>query len=219
MGRMVREDAKIKVRTPLGEAIIDSNVYNKISDLIPLIEEELNVKNIVSEEDLTKYMNMTVKPNYKEVGKLFGPKIKDYEAFLQTVSVAELNGGEVKFEDTLIARDMFEIKISSKEGFNVGVLDNVFIILNTNLTEDLILEGHAREFISKIQNMRKTNGYDVSDRINIYYSSDEFKVVIDKFSEYIKNETLAVDIINKEINTNEITVNGINLFVEIEKNN
>ena len=219
MGRMVREEAKIKVRTPLSEAIIDSNVYNKITDLVPLIEEELNVKNILSEEDLTKYMNLSVKPNYKVVGKVFGAKLKNYEAFLSNSDINELNKEVVKFEDTLITKDMFEVKISSKEGFNVGVLDNLFIILNTNLTEDLVLEGHAREFISKIQNMRKTNNYEVSDRINIYYSSNEFKNVIDKFSEYIKNETLALDIKEVEIDSEEISVNGIKVFVKIEKIN
>ena len=217
MGRMVREETKIKVRTPLAEAIIDNNVYEKIVDLVPLIEEELNVKTILSEEDLTKYMNLSVKPNYKVVGKVLGSKLKAYEEFLQTKTVAELNSEEVKFEDVLITKDMFEVKISSKEGFNVGVLDNLFIILNTNLTEDLILEGHAREFISKIQNMRKTNGYDVSDRINIYYSSEEFKTVVDKYADYIKNETLALNIVEKELDVNEMSVNGIKVYVEIEK--
>ena len=217
MGRMVREEVKIKVRTPLSEAIIDKNVYEKIEDLVPLIKEELNVKNILSEEDLTKYMNLSVKPNFKEVGKLFGAKLKDYQNFLETVDVSKLTAGEeVRFEDTLITKDMYEIKISSKEGFNIGVLDNLFIILNTNLTKDLELEGHAREFVSKIQNMRKTNGYEVSDRINIYYNG-EFDEVVNMFNEYIKNETLALNIIKKEIDTNEISVNGIKVFVEIEK--
>jgi len=217
MGRMIREESKIKVRTPLSEAIIDKKVYDKISDLVPLIKEELNVKDIVSEEDLTKYMNLSVKPNYKEVGRIFGAKLKDYEAFLNNIDLNELNRGEVKFEDTIITDNMYEIKISSKEGFNVQVLDNLFIILNTNLTDDLILEGHAREFVSKIQNMRKNNGYEISDRINIYYNSEEFEQVIENYSEYIKNETLALEITKKEISNEEISVNGIKVMVEIEK--
>ena len=219
MGRMIRENVKIKVRTPLSEAIIDKDVYDKINDLIPLIEEELNVKKIVPESDLTKYMNLTVKPNYKVVGKIFGSKLKEYENFLSTSDLNLLNKEEIKFLDTLITKDMFEVKIASKEGFNVDVLDNLFIVLNTTLTEDLVLEGHAREFVSKIQNMRKTKGYDVSDRINIYYSSDEFNVVIDKFSDYIKNETLAINLEKKELQAEEINVNGIKVYVEIEKIN
>ncbi len=216
-GRMVREEAKIKVRTPLKEAIIDSNVYKKIEDLIPLIKEELNVKEIVSEKDLDKYMNMIVKPNYKEVGKIFGSKIKEYESFLNNHTVSELNSESLEFNDTIITKDMFEIKITSKEGFNVGVLDNLFIVINTNLTEDLINEGHAREFVSKIQNMRKENNYDVSDRINIYYNCDLLDKVIDKYSDYIKNETLAINILSKDVKDNEINVNGMTVYVVIEK--
>ncbi len=217
LGRNVREEAKIKVRTPLKEAIIESNVYNKITDLIPLISEELNVKSIIAEEDLSKYMNISLKPNYKEVGKIFGAKIKDYEKFLENISLDELNNREVKFEDVIITKEMYEVKISSKEGFNVGVLDNLFIILNTTLTTDLINEGHAREFVSKIQNMRKVNGYDISDRIKIYYNSLEFKDIIEAFSNYIKNETLAKEIIFKDIADEEINVNGIKVIVTIEK--
>ena len=219
LGRMVREDAKIKVRTPLSEAIIDSQIYNKISDLVLLIAEELNVKVVKEEKDLTKYMNMSLKPNYKEVGKVFGPKIKDYEAFLNNTTIDELNSGNVTFEDTLITKEMYEVKITSKEGFNVGVLDNLFIILNTNLTEDLVLEGHAREFISKIQNMRKTNGFEVSDRINIYYDSSDFSQVINAYEDYIKNETLCVNITSKELNTAKINVNDFEIKVVIEKVN
>ncbi len=216
IGRYVREDVKIKVRTPLKEAIIDTKVYNKISDLIPLIKEELNVKEVLKEDDLSCYMNITLKPNYKVVGKLFGAKIKDYEVFLQNIDIDKLNKEEVSFEDTIITKDMYELKISSKEGFNVGVLDNLYIILNTTLTEDLILEGHAREFVSKIQNMRKLNDYDVSDRINIYYDG-EFDEVINKYQDYIKNETLAVKIVKENKNGEEINVNGINVLVNIEK--
>ena len=217
MGRMVREETKIKVRTPLSEAIIDSKVYNKIKDLVPLIKEELNVKEVISESDLSKYMNMSVKPNYKEVGKVFGPKIKDFEKFLNEHEVSDLNTEELEFEGTKITKDMFEVKISSKEGFNVSVLDNLFIILNTTLTDELISEGNAREFVSKIQNLRKTNNYEVSDRINIYYKGDEFKKVILDNEEYIKNETLAISISEKDIDTNELDVNGIKVFVELEK--
>ncbi len=217
LGRNVREEAKIKVRTPLKEAIIDRKIYEKISNLVPLIKEELNVKEILSEDDLTKYMNITLKPNYKNVGKVFGPKIKAYEEFLQTCDLRELNTETVKFEDTVITKDMFDLKITSKEGFNVGVLDNLFIILNVNLTDDLIMEGNAREFVSKIQNIRKVQEFDVSDRINIYYESDEFTEVMEKFEEYIKNETLAINIVKKELDKEEINVNGIKIMVQIEK--
>ncbi len=219
LGRCVREDAKIKVRTPLRDAIIDSSIYKKIEDLVPLILEELNVKNVISEDDLTKYMNITLKPNYKEVGKLFGSKIKEYEEFLNNHSLEELNNENVEFNGTVITKNMFEVKISSKDGFNVGVLDNLFIVLNTNLTHDLILEGNAREFVSKVQNMRKINDYLVSDRIIISYNCDDkdFLLMIQKFMDYIKNETLALEILKEDVSGEEINVNGITVNVSIRK--
>ncbi len=218
LGRWVREDAKIKVRTPLKMAIIDAKVYEKINDLVPLILEELNVKEVIAEEDLHKYMNITLKPNYKVVGKIFGSKIKDYEKFLETTTLDELSNKQVKFLDTVIEKEMYEVKISSKEGYDVGVLDNLFIILNTNLTEDLILEGHAREFVSKIQNMRKNLNFDISDRITILYNGEDFKKVILKYEDYIKGETLATVLLEDKNAEEEINVNGLNVYVTIKKN-
>ena len=80
-----------------------------------------------------------------------------------------------------------------------------------------MLEGHAREFVSKIQNMRKENGYEVSDRINIYYCGDEFKKVVDNYSDYIKNETLCINLEEKELKDDSISINGIDIIVKIEK--
>ena len=79
------------------------------------------------------------------------------------------------------------------------------------------MEGHAREFVSKIQNMRKSNDYEVSDRITIYYQGDEFKEVVEKFGEYIQNETLATSIEESNKSTEEINVNGIKVLVSIAK--
>ena len=217
MGRMVREEAKIKVRTPLSECIIDKSVYDKLGDLTNLIKEELNVKEVLSEENLSKYMNLSVKPNYKVVGKIFGSELKNYETYLTTVDINDLNSETLEFNGTQITKDMFEIKISAKEGFNVQVLDNLFVILNTTLTKELELEGHAREFVSKVQNLRKLNGYEVSDRITIYYEGDDLNEVFDNYEEYIKNETLALEIKKSEVSEEAINVNGLLIKVRLEK--
>jgi isoleucyl-tRNA synthetase len=97
-------------------------------------------------------------------------------------------------------------------------LQNVnFIILNTELTKELINEGLAREMISKVQNLRKEKDFNVIDRINIYYSSDsEIKEMILKQLEFIKNETLAISIINKEV-TQLLDINGHAVYLDIEK--
>ncbi len=221
IGRNVREEAKIKVRTPLKEAIIEEKVYAKIKDLVPLIQEELNIKELLSVKDLSTYMHLTLKPNYKLVGKTFGPKIKDYEKWLNELTkedINKLNNNEnLLFDEIEVTKEMVEIRVSAKEGFNVGTINNLFIVLNTNLTTDLINEGHAREFISKIQNLRKNNEFEVSDRIIINYKGNEFDSVIADYEDYIKNETLAVEINKSDDTLEELDINGIKVEVKITK--
>ena len=111
---------------------------------------------------------------------------------------------------------MVLINSESKEGFDVALEDNDFIILNTELTEDLILEGIAREFVSKIQNLRKQKDFDIVDRINIYYDGDnDVDSAIDKFKEFIKNETLALEIIKKDC-PNKVDLNGHDAYIDVE---
>ena len=226
IGRYVREEIKIKVRQPLSEVLIDGKNKDLIIDLIPLIEEELNVKKVVFADNLSKYMNFLVKPNFKEVGKVFGSKIKEFSSKLELLKEDELNKLnnneviEMVIDNTNyeITKEMVDIRISSKEGFNVGMENNNFIILNTELSEELILEGIAREFVSKVQNLRKTKDYNVVDRINIYVKGDElFNKVLSSFDAYIKEETLAVNIENKDNLEECYDLNGHNVYIEIDK--
>ena len=201
LGRASRETVKIKVRQPLSEVVIDGKYEGKIKDLVPLIMEELNVKEVVFENDLSQFMNYSLKPNFKVAGAVLGAKIKSFGKELaqldakDTVEKLETKGKIVlnlNGEDTEIEKDYVLVNISSKEGFNVIMENNLFVILDTTLTPELINEGYAREFVSKIQQMRKNNGYEVLDNINIFYDgSDEIKVAIDEYEDFIKSETLA----------------------------
>ena len=113
---------------------------------------------------------------------------------------------------------MIDIRIDSKDGFDVAMENNNFIILNTTLTEDLIKEGIARELVSKIQNMRKEKDFDIEDRINIYYNGDSyFEEVLKEFNDYIKDETLTIDIIKNESLNDEYELNDIKVYLDIEK--
>ncbi len=227
IGRYVREETKIKVRQPLSKCYLDGKNEDLIKDLVPLINEELNIKEVIFVKDLNEYMNITLKPNFKEVGKVFGPLIKEFASLLENLNIdkiSELQKGNpitlnIGGEDKTITSDMVEIRISSKEGFNVGMENNNFIILDTTLTDDLILEGIAREMVSKVQNLRKMKDFNVEDRITLYYSGDEIiDNVTGKFTEYIKKETLATDIV-KNKKTNEVTdLNGHEVYIDIAKN-
>ncbi|MBQ4060790.1 MAG: class I tRNA ligase family protein, partial [Bacilli bacterium] len=228
IGRYVREEAKIKVRQPLSEALLDGKNKELISDLISLIEEELNIKKVLFVDDLNEYMNLSVKPNFKVVGKVFGPMIKEFQAKLETLNESDIatlqKGGTITLvlgdEEKEITSEMVDIRISSKEGFNVGMENNNFIILNTELTTELIEEGITREMISKVQQLRKNKDFDIVDRIKVYYSSDdEFTKALRNNEEYIKSETLAVELINEKTTDESYNLNDHEVFIAIKKIN
>ena len=225
-GRYVREETKIKVRQPISECLIDGKYESILGDLVNLIKEELNVKEVVFVSDLTKYMNFTIKPNFKVCGAMFGSKMKDYQTALndlnkddidlllkeETITI-DFDGGRLD-----ITPDMVDVRIEAKEGFNVGMVNNKFIILNTNLTRELLLEGLAREAVSKIQNLRKTTGLEISDRIKLYYNGDdEIKETFNMFKKYIMEETLSILFEETNDDLDIIDINGHNVGIKIEK--
>lgn len=224
VGRYVREEAKIKVRQPLSEVLIDGKNEELIKDLTDLIKEELNVKKVIFIKDTSLYMNFMVKPNFKIAGPVFGSNIKYFSESLNKLSLDDIN--RLRNNETIevlvdgsnytVSSDMVDIRISSKEGFNVGFENNNFIIINTELTEELILEGIAREIISKVQQLRKAKDFNIVDRIDIYYEADgKVEETFKKYEEYIKNETLAENIIPKKLDTEAVDVNGFGLKFDV----
>ena len=222
LGRNVREEEKIKVRQPILEVILDGKNKSILEGLEELIKEELNVKEIIFEEDLSKYMNFKVKPNFKEAGKVIGNKMKDFVKYLDNLSDDEIkcvNKGEsLTFDEIEITPELLDIKIESKEGMKVAMEDNKFIILNTTLTDDLIKEGVAREVVSKVQNLRKEKDFDIENRIKLYYNSnDYFEEVLNDFGDYIKDETLAVELIKDSNLTDKYNINDIEVYLDVER--
>nr|WP_300001678.1 isoleucine--tRNA ligase [Tissierella sp.] len=227
LGRASRETVRIKVRQPLSEVVIDGKYEEMISDLVPLIKEELNVKEVIFENDLSSYMNYSLKPNFKVAGSVLGKHVKTFGKVLNSLdpkeTVERLDSGEIlkldlDGEDFDIPKDFVQVTISSKEGFNVAMENNLFVILDTTLTEELENEGYAREFVSKIQQLRKTNGYDVLDNINISYSGSEtINKAIEEYSEFIKSETLAKKLERVEASLEEQDLNGEMTGIKLEK--
>jgi len=228
LGRASREAVKIKVRQPLREVLIDGKYEDKIKELVPLIKEELNVKEVVFEKDLSQFMNFSLKPNFKVAGPVLGSKVKAFAKALNELDSHEIvkkldEDGKLVLnlegEDIEITKDFIMITISAKEGFDVAMENNLFVILDTTLTRDLLNEGYAREFISKVQQMRKSNGYDVLDNINIYYDGDdEIKEAVDLFEDYIKTETLALSITKVKDDTLEKQdLNGHMTGIKLER--
>ncbi len=188
-----------------------------------LIEEELNVKEVKFIKDASEYMNYTVKPNFKVAGPIFGPKIKSFAQALSTLgenSIRNIEGLKIKIDDEeyTLNNELVEIKVESKEGFDVSSENNKYIILNTSLTKELINEGYAREIVSKVQQIRKNKDLDIVDRIDLYYNSDaEVKEAINAFKDYIMNETLSLNIIEKDNIEEKYDINGHEAYLEIKK--
>ena len=226
IGRNVREETKIKVRQPLNDILLDGKNESVISDLTELIKEELNVKNIEFVKNLSTYMNFTVKPNFKVVGRVFGSNIKEFQEKLLNITSEEITKlqnnesitMEIGGENKEINLDMVDIRIDSKEGFNVGMMNNKFVILNTTLTDELINEGIARETISKIQQLRKTMNFDIVDRIKVEYNSNEdYELAIREFVEFISSETLAIEFTKTDEELEKIDINGYEVGFKLTK--
>ena len=228
LGRASREEAKIKVRQPISKVVIDKNIKEVIGELTELIKEELNVKDVEFAQDITSFMNYDIKPNFATLGKKLGAKLKPLGQVLQTADHKNIvdtveKEGQITFnlngEDTVLTKEDLLINVKAKEGYDVGAEGDLFIVLDTNLTKDLVQEGFAREFISKIQQMRKNNGYEMMDKILISYTSDEeVKDAITAYTEFIKDETLANIVEFKEnADAKEEVLNGHNAKIFIEK--
>lgn len=206
LGRAAREAVKIKVRQPIAKVMVDGAHEALISDLVDLIKEELNVKEVVFEDNLATYMDFTLKPNFKVCGPLLGKNMGAFNKALSgldaSVWAPKMQAGEsieldIAGEAFTCSAEHVDVRIAAKDGFTVEMANNLFMILDTTLTEDLITEGFAREFVSRIQQMRKSNGFEVADNIKIHYNSTQvFESAVSEFAEYIKGETLTVSLEN-----------------------
>ena len=227
LGRGTREQEKLKVRQPLAEVVVDGKYEEIIGDLVPLITEELNVKKVVFENDLDKYMNFAVKPDFRAAGPVLGKNVKafgkklaetDAKELLSQVSDGKTVQMELNGETYEIGRELLDVRISAKEGFVVGMENNVFTVLETTLTPELIQEGYVREVISKIQQLRKQADLEMMDRITVYMDWDEeIKAAVEGEAEHIKEETLA-DSIQEGKDLPEFDINGHKTGMSIEKN-
>lgn len=201
LGRAAREDVKIKVRQPIGKVLVDGAYSAQIEDLVDLIKEELNVKEVVFADNLATYMDFTLKPNFRLLGPILGSNMGAFGKALSALDASKvvptLNDGDSVTIDLSgqafeVLPEHVDVRIAAKEGFTVATANNRFVIIDTTLDEALIAEGYAREFVSRVQQMRKTNDYQVADHINIYYhASAPFEAALNQHRDYIMSETLA----------------------------
>ena len=225
LGRNAREDAAIKVRQPLNFMILPLVDEAVIENFESIIKEELNIKEIVYKDDMTEYMDYIVKPNFKVVGKVFGPKMKDFQEAVSKLDINDVNkikAGYFKMnflgEEIDVTEDMILTTLKNKKGYCAASNGKTSIVLDTSLTEDLILEGLAREVVRKVQSLRKEADFVITDHINLYYHGDEmFDKMLASYDEYIKNETLADSLLEDQNIEKDIELNDIVVGLRVER--
>jgi isoleucyl-tRNA synthetase len=219
-GRSARNEANIKNRQPLEKMFVKSERVEGFDDVI---KDELNVKSLEFIDDASKYAGYLFKPQLKTLGPRYGKelgKVKEFLAAQDAAFIEKLNSG-VEFLGQTLTKDDVLIETVKVEGYASATFKQTTAVLETRLTPELIEEGYARELVSKIQTMRKESGFEVMDKIAVYYSAPEvIKNVFAKNSEHIKKEVLAEAVIESadESAVNRVwDINGIETLLGVKK--
>ena len=226
LGRSARNGANIKNRQPLSEILVSTaSLPEYYGDIIT---DELNIKSIKFGADLSEHVNFELKPNLPVLGRTYGkliPAIRKAIAEKNQMELAQkLKAGEVEVIDangTEIELNSENILVTMQglEGYAFAGEGEIGVVLDTHITDELREEGHVREMISKIQNMRKEKGFEVADKINLYVADNDMLMnVVKKFEDTIKKETLTVEVAygNADRNYTETTINGEKLNMDVE---
>ena len=207
MGRAARNTANIKNRQPIGTMYVKSEF--QLSEFYKeIIEDELNVKEVVFKDDIADFISYSFKPQMRTVGPKYGKLLNKIKTTLSELdgnkAMAELKStGELKLdidgqEIVLLEEDLL-IDMAQMEGYVSESDHTITVVLDTNLTPELIEEGFVRELVSKIQTMRKEAGFEVMDKIRVYAKdNDKIVSIMKNHGDEIKSEVLAEDIVTGE---------------------
>jgi isoleucyl-tRNA synthetase len=197
----IRKNAKVKVRTPLDKVLLpalDDQFARRVKTVEDIIRAEVNVKTIEYIDDTSDLLVKKVKPNFAKLGKKYGPKMKEVTAVInafskQDIAAIEKAGSLTRDGFDLILEDVL---VSSEDvpGWAVASENGVTVALDISVTEELKKEGIARDFVNRIQNLRKDMGLEVLDKIDIEVEKDgeAVTVALTQFKDYISTETQAL---------------------------
>lgn len=206
LGHSLRKEYKLKVRQPLAAAHIatgDQRVLRFLEDQQHLIADELNVKTIVIGSDETKFVSLKAKPNFRILGKKVGKLMRSVQLAIDSFGHEQLttllNGGtvdvQVEGETVILTPEDVAVERQIREGLVAANEGLITIALDTLLTEDLLIEGLAREVVNKINTMRRESGFEVTDRIHVKIdATDRVRQCFDRFGAMIKGEVLALSV-------------------------
>ena len=207
LGRSARSKAGIKVRQPLARALVIMRTSDE-TDLLPQVEaqvrDELNVKEVALVEDAGSVVSFEIKPNLPVLGPKYGKELSAISDQLSRVDSAEVNelvssGRAVQLEGYSLEPDEVIVSSIDIEGFSVASEGGYTVAVTTDVSEELRLEGLARELVHRVQNMRRDAGFDIADYIITHYQGpDELGRVLSLHAEYVEQETLSKELVAQE---------------------
>lgn len=228
MGRACRNDAAIKNRQPISRMYIKAD-FTLEKFYTDIIKEELNVKEVVFTEDVRDFTSYTFKPQLRTVGPKYGRQLGGIQKTLASLdgnaAMDDLNAnGKLAFEvdgvSVELTKDDLLIDMAQKEGYVSQEDNKLTVVLDTNLTEELIEEGFVYEIISKIQTMRKDAGFEVMDHIRVSLNGNEkLSALAQKNSQIISGKVLADEMTSGAAYSvaKEWNVNGETVTIAVEK--
>ncbi|GAB4244953.1 MAG: isoleucine--tRNA ligase [Ekhidna sp.] len=229
----LRKREKIKVRQPLQKILIPilkPEVKSQIEAVEELILTEINVKEIEYVDDASGILVKKIKPNFRKLGQQYGPKMKAISSVINGFGKDEIAAIErdgtytIVAEGESIALTLEDVEITSEDipGWLVASENGLTVALDITITDDLKKEGLSRDMVNRIQNLRKDRGFEVQDKIEVkYYTEDEMmQHALSEFSDYIKTETLSVSLKSDPKVSGEVfDIDGVEINVEIEISN
>jgi isoleucyl-tRNA synthetase len=230
--RAIRAKSNLKVRQPLKKLmiVVEKNMRDALAMMKEIILEEVNIKELEILEDDSGIVHKSAKANFKTIGPKFGKKVKPVAEQIKNLTITEISSLEkgkpitidVDGEKLNITPEDVEILSEQITGWIVESENGVMVAVDTELSEELLTEGLAREFVNRIQNMRKDAGFEVTDKINVAFSgSSKLIGAINSFTKYIAVETLAEKIENRnELNggfNQDWKIGDYNCKIQIEK--
>ncbi|OGU72132.1 MAG: isoleucine--tRNA ligase [Ignavibacteria bacterium RIFCSPLOWO2_12_FULL_56_21] len=232
--RSMREKTKLKVRQPLQRILVpvlSDREREEVLHMQDVILDEINVKKLEFVTEESDIVRRKAKPNFRTLGARYGKLVQKIAASVRELTSAQLRmlegGGTVTVaadggEYAIVLEDV-EILHEEIKGWLVASDGPVTVALDTTITEELALEGLAREFVSRVQNLRKVSGFEVTDRIRIHHrSSDRLRRALESCGSYVREETLAVDLLAASATKNDLSftsidVNGETADVAVER--
>jgi isoleucyl-tRNA synthetase len=218
LGRTIRNETGVRVRQPLGEALVHSTDTKSLDaflahkEIVSLVTDELNVRRLRAVSDVKPYVTMTATPNFPVLGKKFGKRVPQVAGAIKALDTGALSSfmsnGTLKVvvdgESIELGREDLSVGVTPTDGFGAAEERGLTVVLDLAMTDELRLEGSAREVINRLQNLRKSAGLDVTDRIRISYAGGtHLSRVFDAQGTLVAAETLADEMSAREADWND----------------